>query len=110
MQLFRLGSAPVALVLAICGCSGSPKMPRRDLPVAQDLPLAGLSASTSWSANVAISAGGVVYVVWPSRGQQKGKAPGHSGVPFLPDEDAFPDVITGSSLVPGLQVFRDGKW
>jgi hypothetical protein len=69
------------------------------------------TGSLAWSSDhcpvIAVSASGVVYVLWMAKGQE------HAPVvlPLLPAEYSFSLAKEPEwSQVPGINVYRDGKW
>jgi hypothetical protein len=63
---------------------------------------------TTRSPTVAASESGVIYVIWPGKGQKK--APQPATVPMIPDEFSFAVHKLEWSGVPGISVYRKGSW
>lgn len=86
-----------------------PNLASPKVPTAADL---GTSHSIAWETTrpctVAVSDSGVVYVIWLGRGQEN--APRSPDVPLIPEEYSFSVADPEWSGVPGISVFKNGRW
>jgi hypothetical protein len=78
------------------------------LPVATSLETGSLAWETTRSPTVAVSETGVIYVIWPGKGQKK--APQPATIPMIPEELSFSVHQPEWSGVPGISVYQKGSW
>jgi hypothetical protein len=88
---------------------GSRRSGPDELPVATSLEAGRLAWETTRSPTVAVSESGVIYVIWPGKGQKK--APHPATIPMIPDElSSSVHPKPEWSVVPGINVYRKGSW
>jgi hypothetical protein len=78
------------------------------LPVATSLDTGRFAWATTRSPTVAVSESGVIYVIWPGKGQKK--APNPTTIPMIPSKLSFSGHQPEWSEVPGINVYRKGSW